>query len=204
ENFRDCEIPVEELFDGTYFHWLETLSKPFDQSKIKDVPFSMLANMIVYNLKTAPNFEDQSTAPFRRDVTVGIAFLEIDGVRTPYIVKPIEFFDKNEPNKNKWVITVDPFDSVKTRHGDNVIYEWGIRMWQEEMNTTPIWTDAFPYVTSNDISLRKLEDPLVKQTFDNNPDMEARLKRFFAGEVSALSQPGIVLLTGSSGSDIFR
>lgn len=140
---------------------------------------------------------------------MGIAFLEIDGVRHLYTVKPIEFFDKNEPNKNKWVITVEsPFTKnagAVEFISDEEVYELNIRLWQEEMNVTPILVSAFAYAYADDISLRDLEDPLVKQTFDNNPDMEARIERFTTGEMGALSEPGIVLLTNTFyRNDLFR
>ena len=42
---------------------------------------------------------------------------------------------------------------------------------------------------------RKVEDPLVKKTFDDNPDMADRFNKFMSGEdMGALSKPGIVLL----------
>ncbi len=54
ENFRDCLITVDDLFNGNYLRWLNTLSKPFDQSKIKQVPMEVVfGNIITYNTKTA-------------------------------------------------------------------------------------------------------------------------------------------------------
>ena len=50
-------------------------------------------------------------------------------------------------------------------------------------------------LTSDTAPTIEAEDPLVKMTFDNNPDMAERFNKFMSGEdMGALSKPGIVLL----------
>ncbi len=185
ENFRDCPITVDDLFNGNYLAWLNTLSKPFDQSKIKQVPMEvMYGGLIVYDTKTAPNFRDPATAPFRRDVTAGYASYQgID-----YIVMPVEYFDPKHPDKNQWVITV--YSMYWPGHNQESVNKKTplfIDPWRKYMKTTPIY--------NNDINDQQAEDPLVKMTFDNNPDMAERFGRFISGEdMGALSKPGIVVL----------
>jgi len=71
DNFYDCVIPYEELQSGDYWLWLNTLSKPFDTTKMKDVPMVSRNFMsvtqhteIIYDPSTAPNFNDPTTRPF--------------------------------------------------------------------------------------------------------------------------------------------
>ena len=192
ENFRDCPITVDDLFNGNYLAWLNTLSKPFDQAKIKQVPMEVVfGNIITYNTKTAPNFRDPATAPFRRDVTAGYASYQgID-----YIVMPVEYFDPKHPDKNQWVITVD--STYYPGHDQKEINQripFAIAGWRKGMKITAI--------LNTDIMLgNSTEDPLVKKTFDNNLDMAERFNKFMSGEdMGALSKPGIVLLNYIGGS----
>jgi hypothetical protein len=66
----------------------------------------------------------------------------------------------------------------------------GIRRWRRDMRITIILTSN----TLMDPGRVGVQDPLVAQTFANYPDMQERFSRFAAGDWSALSQPGIVLL----------
>ena len=183
ENFRDCPITVDDLFNGNYLRWLNTLSKPFDQSKIKQVPMIIVDNEILYDIRTAPNFNDPSTRPFRRDVTAGhVVFNGND-----YIAMPVEYFDPRHPDKNQWVITLCGAYSPGYSMNDEIIQN-AIRVWETEMHITPIETnDLLPF--------RNIKDQLIAKTFDNNPDMADRFQRFVDGDISALSDPGIVLFT---------
>ena len=144
-------------------------------------------NIITYNTKTAPNFRDPATAPFRRDVTAG--YTSYQGI--DYIVMPVEYFDPKRPDKNQWVITVS--SSYQPGHNQNKsnkeLPPEGIDMWRKHMKITPILDNDKSY------DARGAEDPLVKMTFDNNPDMAERFNKFISGEdMGALSKPGIVLL----------
>ncbi|MCL5611637.1 MAG: hypothetical protein M1485_03655 [Chloroflexi bacterium] len=189
EKFRDCPITVDDLFNGNYLRWLNTLSKPFDQAKIKQVPMEVVfGNIITYNTKTAPNFRDPATAPFRRDVTAGYASYQgID-----YIVMPVEYFDPKHPDKNQWVITVySMYWPGHNQEKTNKNTLPAINAWRKNMKITAITNND---IANNDIT-GNAEDPLGKMTFDNNPDMAERFGKFVSGEdMGALSKPGIVLL----------
>ena len=189
EQFRDCPITVDDLFNGNYLRWLNTLSKPFDQSKIKQVPMQvMFGNIIFYNPKTAPNFRDPATAPFRRDVTAGYASYQgID-----YIVMPVEYFDPKRPDKNRWVITVNSmyWPGHNQEKANKTLAAENVYIWRKYMRVTAICNDD---AASNIVE--GPEDPLVKKTFDNNPDMAERFNKFISGEdMGALSKPGVVLM----------
>ncbi len=199
ESFYNCVIPAEDLANGNYFYWLETLSKPFDQSKIKDIPFAIdklsfdVGDAIVYNTDHAPNFSDPATAPFHRNVTFGIVLYENNGLRSFDIVQPIEFYDKNDPSHNKWVITVNSYyygGAYKINPQTDPYVKWAISTWKNSMHITPIITAIRSTNTG-------VDDPLVQQTFATYPDMQDRIAQFLGGNVSALSGPGIVLQTGA-------
>lgn len=183
ENFRDCPIAVEDLFNGEYLKWLYSLSQPFNASAINDAPLTRFTNdMVSYPIGTAPNFEISGSESFRRDVTAG--HVQFEGV--DYVVMPIEYFDKNNPEQNQWVITVLPFNSpghTFTREEE----QHTISIWRNEMNITP-------FMAVNEGFFSKQPDALVAKSFDKYPDMSERVDRFVKGDMSALSEPGIVLL----------
>lgn len=207
ENFRDCVITVEELFDGTYLRWLQTQSKPFDPTKVKDVPFDVMtipdANpMIVYKMDTAPNFSDPDSRPFRRDVTSGIVWVDVDGVnKYPCVVKPLELFDRNNPGVegNKWVITVESYygsTNPLTGEYENIpdVDMWmdqNNKVWKNDMGITPIRMTSLTSMTNT-------TDPLTLRTFGSFQDLQGRFQRFISGDIGALSEIGIVLNTPST------
>lgn len=191
EDFRDCPIDVEDIFDGDYLNWLYTLSKQFDPKSIKNVALENFSNMIRYNTATVPNFTKKGTEPFRRDVTAGhITYLGHD-----YIVMPIEYFDINHPDKNQWVITVHPLYNDTHDFSDTEV-KARLNTWRNKMNITVILTNNIPGFCSR-------PDPLVSMTFTNNSDMKDRFNRFIGErslkvekqDMTALSDPGIILLS---------
>lgn len=190
ENFRDCTIPVEDLIDGSYLRWLQTLSKPFPESQIKK-PFNF---EYVYTAGMTPYaIVYKGDAPFRRDVTFAQVLLEVNGKVYPYVVKPIEFYDKNDPRNNKWVITVNsiynenPIYNYPDSDIDESIDKYSVKTWKYNMYITPICIDTYgPSI---------YEDAIVRKVFENNPDMAERFEKFINGDVSALSGEGIILLT---------
>lgn len=211
EKFYDCEIPYEELQNGDYWLWLNTLSKPFDTTKIKDVPMTTRNYMdvtqkteIIYDPSTAPNFNDPTTRPFRRDVTFGVIYYKYEEFTSYGAVMPIEFFDKNDPQNNKWVLTIDSF--YYEYHGNitpstNQYLQWQIDSWKYFMNITPILTTVF--------SNSGVQDPLAMSTYENYPDIGNRFQYFIEGDVSMLSAPDIFLLTytnrrATSGKNIYK
>lgn len=183
ENFRDCPITLEDLFNGNYLKWLYTLSQPFNPSAINDAPLTRFTNdMVSYPIGTAPNFDVEGSESFRRDVTAGhVQFQGID-----YVVMPIEYFDKNNPDQNQWVITIKPFNSPgHTFTKEEEMHT--INVWRQEMNITP-------FMAINKEFFSGEPDPLVAESFAKFPDMSERVDRFVDGDMDALSEPGIVLL----------
>jgi hypothetical protein len=211
DKFYNCEIPYEELQNGDYWLWLNTLSKPFDTTKIKDVPMTTRNYMdvtqkteIIYDPSTAPNFNDPTTRPFRRDVTFGVIYYKYEEFISYGTVMPIEFFDKNDPQNNKWVLTID--SHYYEYHGNvtpstNQYLQWQIDSWKYFMNITPILTTIY--------SNLGVQDPLAMSTYENYPDIGNRFQYFIEGDVSMLSAPDIFLLTytnrrTTSGKNIYK
>ncbi len=211
ENYDKCVIPVEDLLNGDYLKWLETLSQPFDATNLKQVPFVFLqeqeGNLIVYDMTHTPNFSDPATRPFRRDVTSGVAYVTYDGVQVPYLIRPIEFYDPKDPTHNKWVITLKSYyGSINPVTGQytpipnvSAFVKEDIAMWKSSMNTTPI-------LTSPVVQISNSVDPLIQKVFDANPDIQQWFKDFESGaDMGALSRGGVLVLTEDySGGSIYK
>jgi len=138
-----------------------------------------------------PNFQVKGSEPFRRNVTAGYTEMtDNNGVLHRYAVVPVELYDKHHPDKNQWVITVKDFHTQPRFKATDGAIDYWMRIRQTNMKQTPIWTNYLdPWATDSAV------DPLVKRTFTNNPDMDQRFTRFVQGDLSALSDKGIVLLT---------
>jgi hypothetical protein len=194
EKALSYKISADELLNGDYQKWLDTLSKPFDPSQIRDIDPIDYGGEILYNTRTIPNFEGENEGkePFRRFVTA--AYTEYKDQK--YLVLPIEYYDRNNPIKNSWVVTVIPIGKYSTEQNIQEIVEW-FRI----MNITPI-------ATANHYVGQDTQYALVTETFSRYPDMAERFDRFTHGEAepsdevidkTALSAPGIILLTHVSG-----
>jgi len=201
ENFRNCPVPAEDLFNGNYLRFLESLSVPFNPEKfIKTVPMSILwYNAIGYPEETAPNFEGVETTglasqtDFRKGRTSG--YTEINGFK--YRLIPTEYYDKDNPDHNVWVIALgrifhpdDPNWEVSEEHTNRFIKLW------EEMKYTPLVRQVVPPDYST-------PDILATRTFDLNGDgfasqeeeeaMQELMDEFMAGNTRVLH--GKVFLT---------
>jgi hypothetical protein len=179
ENYKDCVIPVEDLFDGSYLRWLQTLSKPFDNPQNLKVLTSrvQIENTVYFGDWGELNnsFADPKTAPLRRGVTAGYVSLPGD---TDYIVLPVEFYNPNSPSGSDWVIAVFPEMTVFEEAG---IME-DIKKWTNG-KSLPLYTSPERY-------------ELLKRSFRNYPDLAQRVQEFAdTGDPSSLSMPGIILKT---------
>lgn len=187
ESFRECPIPAEDLFNGKYLAFLETLSTPFDPEKMKQVPWFNAGAWISPNFITAPNFEgmttigQESNADFRRGVTSG--YVEFEDKK--YLLLPVEFYDQENPEKNVWIIEVRPLFHIDGNVPESA-YETLTHWWRDLMKVTPLFTSWNP-------SPGVFEAPLVERTFVEDPAMDERFADFVAGKRSALH--GKVLLT---------
>ena len=191
ENFRDCPVPVEDLFNGNYHRWLKTLSQPFDPEKIKFVPMEIDREAIIYQTSTAPNYEDPETRPFRRNVTSAITELMAEDGRTyRYMILPVEYVDPNDPSnpdKNVWVIgftVMNKIDSKQNTIGkekSNVLMQEVIDMWMNDMNIAPI-------VTGYEYPFSDIPMALAQMTWNKvgDEEMADRMERFRQGDPSAL------------------
>ena len=200
EEFKKNVIPVEELFDGTYFHWLEEQAKTIScgPNMRTDIPLVNLGGWIIPDHRTAPNF-NQGGEFFVRDAPVFgyTQFTLPDGQVVDYAVMPV-FFCKIDAATGEEIVypVITVYSSYnpnenRTQNKDNQLYmAGGIPRWRNDMNITAIVAgDALTGSTTTGV-----KDPLVARTFTENTDMEERFERFVAGDYSALSEEGIVLL----------
>jgi hypothetical protein len=200
ENFRECVIPEEDLFNGEYLKFLRSISKPFDPTTFKD-PLPPLVRFgffgIEYSQDTAPNFPNGGT-PFNKDRTFGIVIRE-DGRN--YAIMPIEYPDREDPtnkDKNVWVIleqnlfTVDNATTKGRNLTEGEIQRYIIKDW-EDMNIVVIETNMY-----NETNGVREADPLAKRTFEKYPDMSLRFDKFVAGDTTALD--GLIVKTFIAGN----
>lgn len=196
ENFRDCEIPVEELFDGTYFRWLEEQAKtlacsPNMRTDVKMVEWAR--GVIIPDPDTAPNFTKPGSEFFIRDHTAGFTrFILPDEQEVHYVVMPLFMCDLSDQAKIYPIITVASayYPTWKQQKSNQVFMADLVPRWRKDMNITAIVAgDAL-----QDPGREGIKDPLVARTFAENPDMSGRFVDFVNGEFSALSKPGIVVL----------
>ena len=94
ENFRDCPVTLEDIFNGNVMRWLEAQKRPFDTSKIKNVPLIWYEgwDRIQYDTRTAPNFTDPATDQQHRDIAMHLQNV-VDGVTYDYIYLPVDVYD---------------------------------------------------------------------------------------------------------------
>ncbi len=193
EKFRDCPISVEDLFNGEYHRWLKTLSKPFDPAKIKWVPMQLINGpglpFIGYDTKTAPNYRNESTAPFRRSVTGGVTTYQ----GSDYLIIPIEYADPQDPGnpqKNVWVIGTEP---IIIKANEQLV----VSVWKNKMHIAPIATSDKHWSDRSQV-------PLLTKSFEGNPKMAEYFQEFLAGNLSALDGKLVEIEIGTSSDHWFE
>ena len=214
EAFRDCYVLEEELLDGSYWNWLNEVVAPTlvpwfqaHEDKIKDVSLDSVdvpsGKVITFDISSSPNFEDPETAPFKRDVTSGytttprdrerifeVSDLDFDTLM--YRVYTVFFYEKSTQEVYP-LIFVDP-----TFTEDEDLIDKINKQYLEGMNVTLIHFDDTLFGTPYSI---------VSDSFEQigRKEMEKRMIRFLReGDFSALSDEGIVLLTGVSTARIYQ
>ena len=206
ENFRESYIPVEELLDGSYWNWLNetiapTLLEDFkareDQLKYVELGVwapSSLGAVFVYETTTTPNYPDEEvSAPWNRKVTFGAT----SAGSLEYLVLPVFYYDK-ESQRVYPVVTVSPIRRPE-------VLEEGFKIYLDVMNIPVI---LFTQATSGSFEKDNIimEDPIVGQVYDRlgQDEIWERLKRFRYGDVSALSDPEIVVLATAADTDFYE
>ena len=189
EQFRDCPIPLEDIYNGNVDKWLDTLKKPFDPAKINDVPLVWYHGWesIRYKVKDGGNFKVLGP-PQYRDITAGYMVYEKDGVKYEYIFLPILFWD-SKTNESHWVKTVSPL-YARDGYSGKFIEKFNIDTWRNKMKITTIFTSNSMHLPNPNII-----DPLVAMTFEKYPDMADRFQKFVDGDMSVLSEKDMIFLT---------
>lgn len=199
EEFDKCEVDVEDLFNGNYLRWLqETQSKPFNPAKVKEPTFfrgSLIGwegDAIWSDAITGKKNSDPASIPFHRFTTSAVAYVDgPDGVRYPYLILPVEFYNKEDPEHGYWVLVAESYYAPDRNISVDTIIE-GI-----QKDDIPAWKNTISIPISTSVRPPNLivDDPLATRTFSAFPDMNERFESFISGELGVLSEPGIVLLT---------
>lgn len=172
ENYRDCEIQYQDLFNGNYLNWLNTLSKPFDESQVnKDVKVvDFPGTMITYG----GSLGDPNKDPVRRGVTVGYVLINDGEVgykewygKREYAVLPIEF-DVN--GESVWRIFVMP----KANNESDTTFINKVKQWLSGKSFGIITNEYYTGLQSNG----NTKDPLTTVSFDEDPNLPGELHSF--------------------------
>ena len=214
EKFYECVITQEDLLNGKYWLWLNTLDVKFDPSKIKDVPFvidtgeygsSWVDRTTVYHDSgpdSAADFADPSTAPFVRDVTAGVVLFNDNGVETFDSVKPVFFYDKKTDTTYPVIAVESYYNNVPgqergPRSGGHAKND---RNWRDNYNVTPLAVGCYTYEGERMCKFSLVSgatDPILEASEKLYPDMESRILEFASGNYVALSKPGLIVQTTS-------
>jgi hypothetical protein len=178
ENYEECPVPVEDLYNGDYLTWLKTLSKPFDPS-VKNSPLMGGGlPLLMVSPKTEEEYQKNPSSNSFRKGPAGSVTTE-NGI--PGIILNWEGHSDLTPNENAWLVTAmfkDP------RMSD--------AMWQEILD---LWISSDTPVIEDysNIELDKLV-PLWREAYDRYPTMKSRTRSYRErGDPSYLSAPGIIL-----------
>ena len=215
--FRDCVITIDDLFNGDYLRWLQSLPISFDQTKVKPLALTefdapqldssgafhsnkIIFPDVIFDKTKAPDFNDPSTIPWNQKVTFAEVFTKGDnGVNYPNIVRPIAFYNSTD-SKTYWVLTVESYYLPNyTGNIDNLIDQ---NIQQETSHVVKVLAPVL--LESTQSPGRGYDDPIAKRTHDDFPDLQDHFTRFVAGDLSALSQPGVVILSWGDTSTWFR
>lgn len=191
ENFREFEIQLEDLLNGNYWLWLNTLSKPFDSEKIRFVKLDTVTDsqtVVIYDKSTAPNYENSDERPFRRNVTSAVVhYGDID-----YLVAAIEYANPAFPSdasKNVWVIGIYPMGMLDGRPLPSGKEERLLDVYLNGMNI-PALLVGYEFSAG--------EIPLTKYVWEQNgiDKMTEKFGSFISGDISALDGSIVNIITG--------
>jgi hypothetical protein len=183
EKFRDCPIAVEDLFDGNYLRWFETLSQPFEESQLDKRPWVMTSLRILIPDPTTKR--EPGAVTTHMHLTAGITTM--DGVN--YRLVPFELPDPTDPTNPDKNIRVIGFEILNYVKGDQLGKEAPAGIIDKHsailltMKVPPIMAD-YRYLGEPP------EIPLAKKTWEimGAEKMEEIFARVQAGDVGALRE----------------
>jgi hypothetical protein len=177
ENYEECPVPVEDLYNGDYLRWLKTLSKPFDPS-VKNIPFMPEWPYLDYPPSIIKQLHEKpSSNPLRKGPVSSLTTEE----GYPGIILNWEGHSDLNPDENQWLTTAMIHDP---RVPDA---EWlrFLELWAS--SETPVIRDY------SGVEFSKLI-PLWQSAYQRYPDMRVRTLNFRkTGDPSYVSGPGIIL-----------
>ena len=194
ENYSECVIPYQDLFNGKYYNWLNALPvDPFNASKVEQLKCYGNSTEITFVGKPSANsFSSPETSMIRRGITVGITSIKDGEVgyqfygERKYLILPTFAYSDSE-KKGVWLILLFPAGGWS----DDQLKEH-IETWNNSGTLMVIMNTYF----SAQKAANSSEDPLVVNTFKLFPDMQQRLDNFGVNcDPGYISEPGIVLET---------
>ena len=204
ENFKNCEITVEDLPD--YFNWLQNAIAPtlvpIFKSRHEQGTMQTDLSMVEYShgnttfiaYPSAVSFKDENSRPFMRELTFAYMPAEwitqemkdAGAVATGYMIRPVFFYDhKTEVVHPVLTLSLSNYDHAGKTAEQITIYT-------QEMNE-PILANQPKFAAGH-------VDPVVDASFNainrgSSMSMESRFEAFAGGDYSTLSHQDLRLLT---------
>ena len=216
EDIQDCYIPYQELLDGSYWNWLNDVIAPtlLDEFKTREDKIKYIKPVLVGipNMGSGfifpkYNYGDPETRPWKRDVTFAYTSEFVNGENYEYIVAPI-FFYKTETQRVYPVVSLVP---IRLKEGitpetpewlDSI--NWKKETYLENMNV-PVIVYSQSYGQFNEDNI-EMTAPIVEESYVELGEIEVwrRIKRFYDGDVSAFSFPGMVVFADIAQSNAYK
>ncbi len=201
EKFRDCLMSEDDLFNN-YLLWLQKQPSSFASVDLRKITMPVFneQSLMGWGVVVWPDKATRSQVHPRLDLAAEVQVKGTDSVLYPYIVIPIEILNQSDPNHSHWIVTVDSYYLSGYGYG---IQEIETAITNENI---PLWRTmkVVPMLGETTSPGHKEEDPLAKRTLANYPNLPDLIKQFMAGDHSALSKPGLVLLTSPDPGTLFR
>lgn len=198
ENYSECQIPSQDLFNGNYLNWLKTLPVDnFDPAKVNQLMcFGNTTEIIFAGDPKINNFSNPETSMVRRGITYAVTNLEPGEVgydfpqQRSYLILPTYSFSASE-NRGVWSLFVARIDGKSQSQVKEFINLW--------TNSGNLLVVANQYAAGKVTDSLFNRNPLVVNTFKLYPDMQTRLDNFGATcDLGLISAPGIVLETSTT------
>ncbi len=197
ENYANCAIPSQDLFNGNYLNWLKTLQvEQFDPAKVEQLQcFGNSQEITFVGSPSKNNFANPDTAMVKRGFTFGVVTLQPGEVgydfpqtRT-FLILPAFSYSKSL-NTGVWNLFAYRIDGLAPEKVVEFASGWA------KSGNLMVMSSQYESGTGTEVGNPYHRNPLVVNTFNLYPDMQTKLDNFGENcDPGYISDPGIILET---------
>lgn len=199
ENYSECVIPYQDLFNGDYYNWLNTLPiDPFDASKVEQVQcYGNSRELTFVGNPSKNNFSNPETSMIRRGITLGVTTVTPEEISwlpqiRNYLILPVYAYSQSK-GTGVWVTLFLRSDGMTKLETDNFVIKW------IKIGNLLIITDlygSYKFSGQKNTPTPYQREPLVVDAYDLYPDLQLRLDNFGMNcDLGFISAPGILFET---------